>query len=157
MYAFGIKEVNDETGFENIIDSILNIELPWTSVEPCNNRGMPIVCLLGDFNAHTKNANEYVDIDNHILNACNIANDDQNLINKLHILEECNVSLLSYSKDNDLTVFSVSVTGSSRSDCAQCADTTSRSDCVQCGEKVIMNHISNLNGLETGLQYSKTT
>ncbi|XP_063404680.1 uncharacterized protein LOC134688138 [Mytilus trossulus] len=58
------------------------------------------VCLLGDFNAHTKNVNEYVDIDNHILNACNIANDYQNLINKLHILEECNVSPVSYSKDN---------------------------------------------------------
>ena len=37
------------------------------------------VCLLCDFNFHTKNVSEYVDMDNQIsiLNACNIANDDQ--------------------------------------------------------------------------------
>ncbi|VDI17017.1 Hypothetical predicted protein [Mytilus galloprovincialis] len=58
------------------------------------------VCMLGDFNANTKTANEYVNIDNHILNACNITNDDQDLINKLHILEECNVSPLRFSQDN---------------------------------------------------------
>ena len=58
------------------------------------------VCLLGDFNAHTKTENEYIDIDNHILNACNMSNDDQVLINKLHILEECHVSTIRYSQDN---------------------------------------------------------
>ncbi|CAC5377267.1 unnamed protein product [Mytilus coruscus] len=56
--------------------------------------------MLGDFNAHIKTASEYVNIDNHILNACNITNDDQVLINKLHILEECNVSSVRFSQDN---------------------------------------------------------
>ena len=57
------------------------------------------VCLLGDFNAHTKNVNEYIDIDSHILNACNISHDDQILINKLHVLEECDVSTVRSSQD----------------------------------------------------------
>ncbi|CAG2251519.1 unnamed protein product [Mytilus edulis] len=90
---FGVVYIPPENSLYSNIDMFTEIEdiIVDTNLQ---------VCLLGDFNAHTKNANEYVDIDNHILNACNIANDDQNLINKLHILEECNVSPVRYSKDN---------------------------------------------------------
>jgi len=34
----------------------------------------------------------YIDVDNIILDFCNIANEDQSMINNLHILEECGVS-----------------------------------------------------------------
>ena len=90
---FGVVYIPPENSLYSNIDMFTEIEdiIVDTNLQ---------VCLLGDFNAHTKNVNEYVDIDNHILNACNIANDDQNLINKLHILEECNVSPVRYSKDN---------------------------------------------------------
>ncbi|VDI04680.1 Hypothetical predicted protein [Mytilus galloprovincialis] len=90
---FGVVYIPPENSLYSNIDMFTEIEdiIVDTNLQ---------VCLLGDFDAHTKNVNEYVDIDNHILNACNIANDDQNLINKLHILEECNVSPVRYSKDN---------------------------------------------------------
>jgi hypothetical protein len=55
------------------------------------------VCLLGDFYAHTSNVNEYIDVDNIIiLDFCNIANEDQRMINNIHILEECGVSTNRY-------------------------------------------------------------
>jgi hypothetical protein len=38
----------------------------------------------------------YIDVDNIILDICNIANEDQSMINNLHILEECGVSTNRY-------------------------------------------------------------
>ena len=38
----------------------------------------------------------YIDVDNIILDFCNIANEDQSMINNLHILEECGVSTNRY-------------------------------------------------------------
>ncbi|CAG2211337.1 unnamed protein product [Mytilus edulis] len=56
------------------------------------------VCLLGDFNAHCSNCNEYVDIDNNILDFCNVPNIEQSLVNNLHILEECGIPVVRQSQ-----------------------------------------------------------
>ena len=57
------------------------------------------ICLLGDFNAHTGNLDDYINVDNDILDALNIHDDDQMVMNKLHILNECGVPFKRLSQD----------------------------------------------------------
>ncbi|CAC5423371.1 unnamed protein product [Mytilus coruscus] len=57
------------------------------------------ICLLGDFNAYTSDVNEYVVIDNNILDFCYVPNVDQAFLNNLHILEECGISVVRDSQD----------------------------------------------------------
>ena len=67
---------NDIDMFTDIEDTIVSVNLHHVQV-----------CLLGDFNAHTGIGHDYIDIDDHILNNCNISNDDQALINSSHVLK----------------------------------------------------------------------
>ncbi|CAC5391782.1 unnamed protein product [Mytilus coruscus] len=59
------------------------------------------ICLLVDFNAHTSDANEYVVINNNILDFCNVRNVDQAFLNYLHILQEFD---LDFTNDSDIVI-----------------------------------------------------
>ncbi|CAG2247273.1 unnamed protein product [Mytilus edulis] len=71
----------------------------FNEIENVINESDLQVCLLGDFNAHCSNCNEYVDIDNNILDFCNVPNIEQSLVNNLHILEECGIPVVRQSQD----------------------------------------------------------
>ena len=58
-----------------------------------------IAACFGDFNSHTGNVKEFTEIDRNIFEFCNIPDEEQFLLNNLHILEECNVPCIRYSLD----------------------------------------------------------
>ncbi|CAC5359853.1 unnamed protein product [Mytilus coruscus] len=71
----------------------------FNEIENVINESDLQVCLLGDFNAHCSNCNEYVDIESNILDFCNVPNIEQSLVNNLHILDECGIPVVRQSQD----------------------------------------------------------
>ncbi|CAG2205247.1 unnamed protein product [Mytilus edulis] len=88
------ETINDTKYSEKLDEAKRTSILTITSLDT-DDVNVPYTCQYG----FQSNCNEYVDIDNNILDFCNVPNIEQSLVNNLHILEECGIPVVRQSQD----------------------------------------------------------
>ena len=95
LVLFGTIYIPPESSSYSNISIFDSIENDLISLNPENNHK---ICLLGDFNAHTSNAEDFIYVNEHICDTFNLDDVTRQVLNK-SLLEDLGITTARYSSD----------------------------------------------------------